>query len=339
MFARVARQPGAPAYDDYYSRRADLRSIDDHLRSLPPLLRPGGSHYDPSITPEAESYFDAIPGIQVDDTLVEQWSAVLERSVSPTAAIKKLCLAEGAVAVGCTALSEDFVYTHKGRFDDVYGRKIQLDHVSVAVFLVEMSFEAMQRAPRAEAIRESARQYYRAARISRIAEAVLRAGGYEAKAHYDAHYDLILPPLAVSAGLGELGRHNILIADRYGSRVRIGAVSTSLQLDYDAPIDLGAEHFCRLCRKCAESCPSRALSEGDKEEVRRVWKWPTNVERCYGYWRSVGTDCGICMTVCPFSHRGSWFHNLVRAVIRRAPWSHRFALLCDDALYGRRWRR
>jgi len=339
MFARMARRPDTPAHADYYSRRSDLQRIDDHLRSLPPLLQPGGSHYDPAVTREAESYFEAIPKIQIDDTLVEQWSAVLDRADTPTTAIKRLFLALGAVAVGCTKLSDDFVYTHKGRFDDVYGRRIDLDHDSVIVFLVEMGFEAMQRAPRAEAIRESARQYFEAARISMIAEAVLKARGHEARAHYDAHYDLILPPLAVSAGLGELGRHNILIADRYGTRVRIGAVSTNLPLVHDSPIGLGADHFCQLCRKCAENCPSRALSEGEKEELRGVWKWPTHVERCYGYWRNVGTDCGICMAVCPFSHRDNWFHNLVRGLIKRAPWSHRLALLCDDALYGRHWRR
>ena len=55
------------------------------------------------------------------------------------------------------------------------------------------------------------------------------------------------------------------------------------------------------CRKCAESCPSNALSTGDKEAVRGVAKWPTNAERCYGYWRAMGTDCAICMSVCPFS--------------------------------------
>ena len=148
----------------------------------------------------------------------------------------------------------------------------------------------------------------------------------------------ILPPLAVRAGLGELGRHNILVADRFGSRVRIGAVTTSMELTHDTPADLGVDHFCTSCRKCAESCPSNALSLGEKETIRGVAKWPTNAERCYGYWRTVGTDCGICMAVCPFSHRDNWFHNLVRAMIHHFPWSHRPALWFDDLVYGRKWR-
>ncbi len=143
--------------------------------------------------------------------------------------------------------------------------------------------------------------------------------------------------MAVRAGLGELGRHNILIADRFGSRVRIGAVTTTLELESSAPVDLGADHFCTVCRKCADNCPSHALSLGEKEDVRGVAKWPTNVERCYRYWRTVGTDCGICMAVCPFSHRNTAFHSLVRRVVRHAPWTHRMAAWLDDLVYGRGW--
>jgi reductive dehalogenase len=243
----------------------------------------------------------------------------------------------GAVAVGCAPVDQDFVYTHKGRHDADYGRGVHLDHPSAIVFLVEMDFDAMRRAPQAETIRESARQYHRGAVVSKTVAAVLEASGFAAKSHHDAHYDVILPPLAVRAGLGELGRNNILIADRHGSRVRIGAVTTTMPLEHDAPVDLGADHFCAGCRKCAESCPSHALSLGDKEHVRGVFKWPTNVERCYAYWRSVGTDCGICMAVCPFSHRDNAFHGLVRGMVRRAPWTHRAALWFDDRVYGRRW--
>ena len=103
-------------------------------------------------------------------------------------------------------------------------------------------------------------------------------------------------------------------------RVRIGAVTTDRPLVAAAPVSLGAARFCERCRKCAECCPSHALSTGARETVRGVPKWPTDVERCYAYWRLVGTDCGICMATCPFSHPDTWWHNAVRAVIRRAPW-------------------
>jgi reductive dehalogenase len=169
------------------------------------------------------------------------------------------------------------------------------------------------------------------------AAAAIRAAGHDARPHYDAHYDVILPPLAVRAGLGELGRNNILVADRYGSRVRIGAVTTDMAIAPGRPVDLGVAPFCEICKKCAENCPSRALSTGEREDVLAVRKWPTDVKRCYGYWRRSGTDCGICMAVCPFSHRDTPFHNLIRRVVRLHPMLARMALFGDDLWYGRKW--
>lgn len=339
MFARMARRPGTGPYRDYYERRPELRAGDDRLRGLPPLLGPGGRLFDPVLSPAAERLFDEIPELTPDEAVVAAWRPRLEGAADLGRLIRTMVGELGAVAVGVTPLDPVFVYTAKGRHDSDYGRSVELDHATAVVFLVEMDFDAMQRAPMAEVIVESARQYRRAAAIAMTAAAVLEACGHSARAHFDAAYDVILPPLAVCAGLGELGRNNILIADRYGSRVRIGAVTTDLRLDADSPVSLGADHFCGLCRKCSDTCPSGALSGGDKEFIRGVWKWPTHVERCYAYWRVTGTDCGVCMAVCPFSHRSTWLHTLVRAAVRRFEWLHPFLLWCDDLVYGRAWRR
>lgn len=338
MFARMAREPGTATYADYYARRPELQRRDDRLRALPQLLELGARYYDEDVAREAGDYFEAIATIEPDPAEISRWAGRLRSSTEPTATIKELVLACGAVAVGCTALDQAFVYTHKGRLEEDYGQPVRLDHSDVVVFLVEMDYETCQGAPTAPMVRESARQYYRAARAAFTLEAVLRTCGHAAKSHYDAHYDVVLPPLAVAAGLGELGRNNVLVADHYGSRVRIGAVSTDLALQYDAPVDLGVQAFCEICRKCAQNCPSHALSGGDRVEVAGVPKWPTRVEACYGLWRAYGTDCGICLVTCPFSHRRSRFHDLVRAMIRRFRWTHRPALWFDDRVYGRAWR-
>lgn len=337
MFARADRRPGTSAYDEYYSRRPEFKPVDDGLRALPPRLGPGGRHYDAELSAEAEEYFNQIDRIEVDEGLAADWAERIRTAGDPQAVVKSMLLATGAVAAGATSLDEPFLYTHKGRFDDEYGTPVELTHGFSLVFLVEMDFDAMQCAPRAVSLRESARQYFRAARIAMTAAAALRAAGHDARPHYDAHYDVILPPLAVRAGLGELGRNNILVADRYGSRVRIGAVTTDMPLVPDRPIDLGVAAFCEICKKCAENCPSRSLSTGEREDVLAVMKWPTDVERCYGYWLRSSTDCGICMAVCPFSHRDSPFHNLIRRVVRLQPSLARIALLGDDLWYGRKW--
>lgn len=339
MFARMARLKGTAAYGEYYSRHPERQAVDDRLRSLPELCAPGGKYYDPVVSRDAERYSRQIGSIRPDETLIAAWQEKMSHSGDPTALLKRLALSLGAVAAGCTTLDEEFLYSHKGRFDVDFGNPVDLRHPWVLVFLVEMDWNAMQHAPRAEVIRESTRQYYRGAIISLTIAALLSACGHEARSHHDAHYDAILPPLAVRAGLGELGRNNILIAGRYGSRVRLGAVSTTLLLAADRPVDLGAGRLCEVCNKCAANCPSNALSRGERTMVRGVAKWPTNAERCYAYWRTVGTDCGMCMAVCPFSHRDSRLHNAVRWAVRRAPWTRRALVLLDGLVYGRRWKR
>jgi ferredoxin len=338
MFARMAREPGSPAYDDYYARRPELQETDDQLRSLPQLQGPDSRYFDEDIARQCEEYDRAIGEIEPDPAEVRQWRERLRASQDQASTVKDLLRSCDAVAAGCAALDSDFIYTHKGRYDEDYGDVVKLDHPTVIVFLVEMDYESCQAAPTAPMIRESSRQYYRAALAAKTLEAVLRACGHDAKAHYDAHYDLILPPLAVKAGLGELGRNNILIAERYGSRVRIGAVSTNLPLEHDAPVSVGADAFCRNCKKCARNCPSRSLSLDDKELVAGVAKWPTRTDTCYALWRKYGTDCGICMTACPFSHKSTRFHQVVRLMVRHARWSHRPALWLDDLIYGKRWK-
>ena len=337
MFARMARTPNTETYNHFYSNNAELKKKDDHIRSLPPLLSPSGKYYNLDDSEQARQLFDSIENISIDENIIDKYIKLFNNAKSDTRVLKQIAKELGAVSVGCTNLEKKFVYSHKGRFDNNYGDKILLEHKNVFVLLVEMDFEKMSKAPKASTIFESANQYYEAAVISKTLEAIIMKLGYDAKAQYDAHYDLILPPIAVKAGLGELGRNNILIADKFGSRVRIGAVTTNLMLDYDNPISIGAEKFCEVCKKCATSCPIKALSINKKSSVRGIKKWTTNVENCYSLWRFYGTDCGICMAVCPFSHRSNWFHYLIRKVVKLFPIFNKTLLFFDDLIYGKKW--
>ncbi len=337
MFARMARRPGTTAYEEYYSRHSELKRRDDRLRAMPSLCQPGGTGYDEEFARQTGEWFARIAEIELDFEQVTGWGSVLKAAGDKKRVLREVARHFGAVASGVAPLHEEFVYTHKGRFDEDYGRRISPDHEVALVFLVEMDFDEMQHAPEIRALRESARQYYRAAVVAKHMAAILREAGYEARAHFDAHYELILPPLAELAGLGEVGRNNVLIAGRYGARVRIGAVSTSAPLPPDRPTSLAVREFCAICKKCAANCPSRALSEQEPELVRGARKWPTHVERCYGYWRRTGSDCGICLACCPFSHPDNALHNAVRRLLPLHSWIRLLALRLDDLLYGREW--
>jgi len=88
--------------------------------------------------------------------------------------------------------------------------------------------------------------------------------------------------------------------------------------------------------KCAENCPSRSIPFDPRKEIDGMLRWQINAETCYRYWCSVGTDCGICMTVCPHSHPATSSHNLIRWAISRSGFARRLAYWMDDLFYGKR---
>ena len=67
-------------------------------------------------------------------------------------------------------------------------------------------------------------------------------------------------PLAIDAGLGELGRLGQLITPEWGPHVRIDKVLTNLPLVADMPITFGVTDYCEKCGICAQECPSGAIS-------------------------------------------------------------------------------
>ncbi|NOX48232.1 MAG: 4Fe-4S dicluster domain-containing protein [Chlorobi bacterium] len=94
--------------------------------------------------------------------------------------------------------------------------------------------------------------------------------------------------------------------------------------------------FCIKCKKCAGSCPSQAISFSDRENIGGAVRWQINQEACFGLWASLGTDCGRCISVCPFSHPDNILHNTVRAGIKNSSVFRLAALKLDDAFYGRK---
>jgi hypothetical protein len=50
---------------------------------------------------------------------------------------------------------------------------------------------------------------------------------------------------------------------------------------------------------------------GEKSEYNGVLKWKLDAERCYRYWYTVGTDCALCMSTCPWTNTGTWVHRIL----------------------------
>ncbi len=128
-------------------------------------------------------------------------------------------------------------------------------------------------------------------------------------------------PIAIDAGLGQLGRQGLLITPKYGPRVRLAKVITDMPLVPNDPIEFGVTEFCDVCMLCAEQCPSESITAGP-----RTWegtsvsnnpgtlKWYIRPEGCYDF---NGFSCSNCKRSCPFNKpNNSWLHRLIRVAVQ-----------------------
>jgi len=67
--------------------------------------------------------------------------------------------------------------------------------------------------------------------------------------------------IAVGAGLGWLGRNNLLVSPRFGAQVRLVTLLTDLELEPDRPLDDG----CGSCHACVSACPAKAIGQSAAE--------------------------------------------------------------------------
>jgi ferredoxin len=337
MFARAWLVPGSPRYKAYYAMRPKNRASDDQTRSLPGLLSLAASKANPLAFASAKASFFLTEALreEVDGPVAPGRSKFTAAQI--TSYIKGLARYYGAYTVGITGLQPYHVYSHIGRGSGEYGAPITLDHRYAIAFTVEMDHAMMGPAPDAPVVMESARQYVEAARVALQLAYLIRWLGYPARAHIDGNYRVIAPLVARDAGLGDIGRMGLLMTPEVGPRVRLGVVTTDLPLIPDQrDDDTSVIDFCRICQKCAETCPSQSIPLGDREEIDGALRWRINADSCFCYWNRVGTDCGRCMVVCPYSHPNNAAHNLVRWAVRRSGAARRAALWMDDVFYGRK---
>jgi ferredoxin len=336
MFARARLEPDTPNYEAYYRLRPENRASDDKTRSLPGLLSPDASEANPLLFASTQAAFAMIDELQaVVEGPVAAERAGLE-AISMSAYVKGVGRYLGARAVGITELKPYHVYTHIGRGRGGYGAPITLDHRYAIAFTVEMDHTMVSTAPAAPTLFESAQQYANAAQIAVQLAIFIRSLGYPARAHIDGNYRVVAPLVARDAGLGEIGRMGLLMTPGLGPRVRLGVVTTDLPLIADRRSDdPSVLDFCRICEKCAQNCPVRAIPFGDRQEIDGALRWRIDQEICYRYWTVTGTDCARCVALCPYSHSDNLPHNLTRWVVRRSGFARRAALWLDDLFYGR----
>lgn len=260
----------------------------------------------------------------------------------------------GAALVGVCELDRRHVYAY-----DLDGKAIVFEDVGepyeaadrrvipsrcrhAVVFAVRMSGETVKRAPTALATAAAHAAYVQLHQVAGLLAQFVRSLGYTAIPSINDTAASV--PLAVDAGLGELGRHNRLITPEYGSMVRLGKLFTDAPLLPDDPIDAGIVDFCRTCAKCAEACPAGALSfaPGPSFATKGPWNnpgheaWFEDAVKCFTYNNEIATTCMICLAVCPYSKKNrAAAHGLVKATIANTDLLNGVLRSVDDAFgYG-----
>ena len=121
------------------------------------------------------------------------------------------------------------------------------------------------------------------------------------------HTDLSHKMVATRAGLGWIGKTDLLITKKFGPRLRLTSILLKDPVIPESkPIDISR---CGTCNICVDVCPAKAANGKmwditiDREEFFDPWKCRN---QCAKFGRTrLSMDarvCGMCVAACPIGH-------------------------------------
>lgn len=250
--------------------------------------------------------------------------------------VKSLGYFMGADVMGICKIPEYAWYSHDGS-----GRLVSCRHENAIVIVVDQGYRTMKASNGRDWVSgtQSSRAYVLSALIATIVAGYVRRLGYAAQANHFRYYEVVVPPLLMLAGVGEMARNGNVLNPFLGLRFKAAAVTTDMPLVLDRPVDFGLQDFCRKCQKCAVGCPAQAISHDEKKIVHNGYEcYAFNAERCtrFRLTNPRGAMCGRCIKVCPWNKPPGWTHDLARWTIQNLPFMNDVLIKLDDVLgYGK----
>jgi reductive dehalogenase len=245
-------------------------------------------------------------------------------------AIKSAARLYGALRCGIT--KRDKRWDYEPMYDSANERELSwekdfpFEPKTVIVILVEMDYHAMASAPSWMADGTVGDAYAQAIKTAGQLTIFLRQLGHQAVASMN---DLgVNAPYAIAAGLGEGARNGSIITPKQGPRIRISKVYTDFEsVAYDRPRTFGVASFCLNCKRCANSCPPKAITFGEQSweptyssdpdyiwhAARGIFKFHNDAKKCAKFWIDNDGGCGNCIASCPYNKPDFWHHRLVDA--------------------------
>ncbi len=149
------------------------------------------------------------------------------------------------------------------------------------------------------------------------------------------------PALDALNGIGEVCRDvGQTITTLFGQSTSSFSFMTDMPLTPTKPIDAGITRFCRACTKCADSCPSGAITHDDLSwEVPGTYscsghkQFQCETDKCK-HFATQAPNCVICQSACVFLKEDSaGIHETVKAIVSKTSIFNSF-FTSMDTLFG-----
>lgn len=246
---------------------------------------------------------------------ISQEPAILTRHIKSAGYFLKADL------MGACRVPESAYYSHDKRGDPIEAR-----HENAIVIVMRKDWQAMHASSGRDWMGDpiSFQAYQHLGLVAETLANYIRRLGWEASPQYGpsfvGRYSVLLPPLLLAAGIGEVSRAGIILNPYLGLGFKAAAVLTDMPIEPDKPIDFGLQSFCQNCKICAQNCPSKAISTGDKVIYNGYETWKLDTRRCasFNFTNKKGTMCNRCVKSCPWGNPPTRPHNLVRTMVMKS---------------------